>query len=132
MDYALGFSRDIVKQALNDVAEEVLNAERRTGWIRYPYKISAKNVPPEYLHKTQAQFFADNFAATVVQVLGYLLFREPSLDRMRNIEFRDAGERLRDAQGTLVREKVEKIIGLEGPFRSHRSTQLILKTIYLY
>lgn len=123
MDYALGFFQLIAKRALKRVAEEIEGGPR-TGWISDKSFGKGENAE-DYLYKIQAQFFADNFAMTVIQIISYLLFREASVDRLRNIEFSDATKRLND-------EKIDKIISLEGPFRARRSTQLILQTIYVY
>jgi hypothetical protein len=123
MDYALGFFQRIAERALKRMAEEI-EGGLRTGWISDKSFGKGKDAE-DYLYKLQAQFFADNFAATVIQIISYLLFREASIDRLRNIEFSDATKRLND-------EKIDKIISLEGPFRARKSTQLILQTIYVY
>ncbi|MEJ2622857.1 MAG: HD domain-containing protein [Candidatus Thiodiazotropha sp.] len=47
------------------------------------------------------------------------------ISRLRNIEFEDAGKR-------LTPEKIDKIIGLEGPYRARRSIESILQTIFVY
>jgi len=85
MDYALGFFQLIAKRALKKMAEEIEGGPR-TGWISDKSFGKKKNAE-DYLYKIQAQFFADNFAATVIQIISYLLFREASVDRLRNIEF---------------------------------------------
>lgn len=121
MDYALGFFERLADVALQKVTKELCGVGSKTGWIHSP----SINGDEQYRYQIQAQFFADNYAATVVQILSYLLFREKSIDQVRNIEFSDTRER-------LTSEKVEKILTLEGPFRSRRSTQLILKTIYVF
>ena len=55
----------------------------RTGWLR----TNQDGVTDEdYYVQAQAEFFADNLAATLIGILGYVLFREPCIDRLRNIE----------------------------------------------
>jgi len=132
MDYALGFFEKIAQRALVLINKEITQNGTRTGWIRDPGsslnsgsdEISGSD-EMRYRHKVQAQFIADNYAATVVQILSYLVFREESIDSLRNIEFSDTKARLTD-------EKIDKIIGIEGPFRARRATQLVLQTVYIY
>jgi hypothetical protein len=120
MDYALGFFQQIADAALQRVEEDVAG-QGRSGWVRQ----LGNDIEPEYLDRTQALFFADNYVMTVVQILGYLLFREPSIDRLRNIEFSDARSR-------LTPEKIAQLLSTEGPFRARRAVQAVLQTIYLY
>lgn len=122
MDYALGFFQRIADEALKRVEQE-LQGQDRTGWIRYSG--ASGTIDPDYLSKTQALFFADNYVMCLLQILDYLLFRESSLDRLRNIEFSDACNR-------LTPEKLAQLLSTEGPFRSRRAAQAILQTIYLY
>jgi len=132
MDYALGFFEKIAQRALVLINKEITQNGTRTGWIRDPGsslnsgsdEISGSD-EMRYRHKVQAQFIADNYAASVVQILSYLVFREESIDSLRNIEFSDTKARLTD-------EKIDKIIGIEGPFRARRATQLVLQTVYIY
>ena len=120
MDYALGFFQRIAEEALTRVGAD-LEGKGRTGWIRQP----GDDIDADYLTKTQALFFADNYVMCVIQILGYLLFREPSIDRLRNIEFGDARDR-------ITPEKLAQLLSTEGPFRARRAVQAILQTIYLY
>lgn len=128
MDYALGFFGNLGAAALKKVGCEILdNRVLPTGWLR---KHSVKDKmtlesEPAFFYKIQAQFYADNYAAIVIQILSYLLLREESINRLRNIEFSDAVSR-------LTEDKYDKLLALEGPFRSRRATQLILQTIYVY
>ena len=121
MDYALGFFQNIGAAALQRIEQELRGTKTPSGWI----PPAEPNIGAEFMAQAQAQFFADNFAATVVQILGYLIFREPASDRVRNIEFSDAKTRLTD-------EKMPQLLSLEGPARTRRSIQFILQTIYLY
>jgi hypothetical protein len=120
MDYALGFFQRIAEEALTRVTAD-LAGQGQTGWVRH----SGDDIDAEYLTKTQALFFADNYVMCVIQILGYLLFREPSIDRLRNIEFGDARDR-------ITPEKLAQLLSTEGPFRARRAVQAILQTIYLY
>jgi hypothetical protein len=120
MDYALTFFEKIASAALDKVSEE-LNKGQRTGWIR----VDDGTINPKCLPETQAQFFIDNYITTIVQILEYLLFRELSTDRIRNIEFSDANRR-------LTKEKLSQLLALEGPSRTRKATQIALQTIYLY
>ena len=143
MDYALGFLQKILRQALCQVMYEIIyenindktakdffsdKAPRvpalRTGWVRPKDKEDPDGDEKSY-YKTQAVFFADNFVATMIQILEHLLFRERAIDRLRNIEFNDTRDR-------LTEDKLNQLLGLEGPFRARRSIQAILQTIYLY
>jgi hypothetical protein len=124
MDYALGFFQHLAKAALARTSEE-LDGGPKTGWLRSMDE--AKELDDEFLAKTQAKYFADNYASTVVQILNYLVFREPRFDRARNIEFSDAARRIKEQS-----DKINQIIALEGPYRARRASQSILQTIYLY
>jgi hypothetical protein len=127
-DYALGFFQELAKEALKYAKEEVEDqpSAYRTGWLSISdvnYRLSESNF--EYFNQAQAQFFADNYAMTVIQILNHLLFRESSIDSPRNVEFSDAKKR-------LTKEKKKQILSLEGPCRSMSSIDLILQTIYIY
>ncbi len=124
-DYALGFFEKIAEQAL----EKIKQGDAK-GWT---YEGSRDNLDSNdgddntgtYFNKTQAQFIADNYVTTVIQILGHLLFREPSLDSPRNVEFSDATKRLTET-------KINQILSFEGPSRARKSIDLILQTIYVY
>ena len=124
MDYALGFFAKIVEAAFTRVNEELSGGER-TGWLRRKEANDPPEMTVDYLDRAQAQLFADNYVATVIQILGYLLFRDPSIDSIRNIEFNDATRR-------LTEDKIRQLLSLEGPARSRKSIQAVLQTIYLY
>ena len=121
MDYSLGFFQKLASVSLKKLAEE-LEGKTRTGWVRTDHDGIDD---PDYYHQAQAEFFADNFVASVVSILSYVLFREPSIDRLRNIEFSDASARLTD-------NKIEQLLALEGPFRTRRAVEAIMQTIYFY
>lgn len=144
MDYALGFFRKISARALAKVIGEIGGISvTHTGWIvpspckcstethptapdeQTPFNIQDQIQDLEYIGKTNAQFFMDNFAITVVQIIEHLLSREHSLHRIKNLEFEETRDRLTD-------EKIDQIISLEGPFRSQRSIQLLLETVFIY
>lgn len=146
MDYALSFFQKILRQALYQVICELIMQEggdnqiagmlfgnapkepaKRTGWIRDPGygDLKDEGATLEFYSKTQAVFFADNFVATMIQILEHLLFRERAIDRLRNIEFSDTKNR-------LTEDKLNQVLSLEGPYRARRSIQSILQTIYLY
>jgi hypothetical protein len=130
MDYALGFFQKLAETAWKQVADEFNGESKRqpSGWVRRPLdKIDSRSdeAVSEYLAKTHAQFFAENYVSTVIQILGYLLVREPSINRLRNIEFSDASNR-------LTPEKRSLLLSLEGPARTRRSIQHILQTIYIF
>jgi hypothetical protein len=123
MDYALGFFLKIAYRAIETVNAELNNTGCVTGWIRS--KNASPHEDPEEIKKAHGMFFIDNYCAIVVRMLGHLLFRERSIDQPSNIEFEDARNRLID-------EKIDKIIGLEGPYRQNRAIELILKTVFVY
>lgn len=138
IDYALGFFIAIVKRAIEKVAEEIMtliiyqdypdlrlkNVMKRTGWITDNRRGDDGIDGLEY-YQIQAEAFADNYATTVISILSYLLSKYDSIKGVKNLEFHDAKER-------LTEEKIDKIIDLEGPFRSHRAIELILQTISIY
>ena len=70
-------------------------------------------------------FEDDNFTSTVTQIISHILFRERSIDTLRNLEFKDVEERLTD-------EKIDAIISLEGPSRTKRTIDLILQTVFYW
>ena len=120
MDYALGFFQRIASAAL-----QAIEAERRggpkSGWIRNPENA----LPAELRDRTQAEFFADNYVATLIQTLSYLLARRQTTQGPGNIEFNDAVRRLTD-------EKLAQLLTLEGPFRARKAVEGVLQTVYFY
>jgi len=122
MDYSLGFFKKIAQRAINRVEAELNSGTISTGWIRSG---SSEGLTESYLDETNAMFFLDNYYSIVVRILGYLLFRERSSDKLCNIEFEDSTER-------LTNEKIDKIMAIEGPYRASRSIALILKTVFVY
>jgi hypothetical protein len=123
MDYALGFFQQLAKYALDKVLQELQSPDTvHTGWLR---RTTDNDIADYYLCRVQATFFADNFATTVIGILAYVLFRQPSIDRLRNIEFSDASRR-------LTPHKIEQLLALEGPLRARSSAEAIMQTIYFY
>lgn len=124
MDYSLGFFSMIARRAIDAIAAELRNTGRSTGWV-YQGSGGAREFPTDYLCKMNATFFIDNYAATIVKILSHLLFRERFTKQLSNLEFEDARNR-------LTEDKIDKIIGLEGPHRQDRSIELILRTVFVY
>lgn len=124
MDYALSFFEKLANVAFENVLCELYGKGERTGWLRYPFE-QPEEINEDNMFHVQARFFADNYVATVIQILEHLLFREKSIDKLRNIEFSDTRNRLTD-------EKMEKILSLNGPSGARGTVQLILKTIYIF
>lgn len=125
MDYALSFFTKIASRAFKVVADDISNNNNlKTGWIISRESIS-DNYTDDFKEKMNAIFFLDNYCSIIVRILANLLFRERSIDQTSNIEFMDARER-------LINEKIDKIIGLEGPFRQNRAIEMILKTVFVY
>lgn len=127
MDYALGFFTKIASRAIEKVNEE-LDGGRVTGWIRVESASKRGPYPPltaEQVFKANAGFFVDNYCATVAKILAHLLFRERSADQPSKIEFEDANSR-------LTPERIDKIIGLDGPYPQSRSIESILKSVFVY
>jgi hypothetical protein len=124
MDYSLGFFIEIATRAFLKVKDELTTDSLQTHWLT-SRDADSFGGDDNYLAKVQAQFFADNYVAIVVQILSYLLFREPYSEHFRNIEFSDATKR-------LTEEKMDKIIDIEGPYRSKKSIELILQTVTMY
>ena len=137
MDYAYGFFKKIVEQSLvyvnieliinNSEDPENINLSNRhrihTGWI---YKEKNNNdLESKFILTKNAEFFVENYTSTLVQILEHLLFREDKFDRIRNLEFFIARQRLSD-------EKIDRIIGLDGPFRTRHSMQLALESIFIW
>ncbi|MEJ2200280.1 MAG: hypothetical protein P8X63_04600 [Desulfuromonadaceae bacterium] len=143
MDYAFGFFIQIVKQALCHVNNELNKCSQsqdqnkdenkgedsslNTGWVYKPQSWfrTLDKEEDQFKTLTNAELFADNCAATIVQILHHLLFREEEISRLRNLEFWVASQR-------LTPEKIDRIIALEGPFRTRRAVQLALESIYLW
>lgn len=127
MDYALGFFTKIARRAIEAVDNELQTGKSVTGWIRSRNASASDPAKPseEQVRKANAAFFIDNYCATVVKMLAHLLFRERSIDQPSSIEFEDARNRLID-------EKIDKIIGMEGPYRQNKSIELILKSVFVY
>jgi hypothetical protein len=125
MDYSLGFFSKIAKRALEKISEElspetnqdILSSQetskkeptvwQKTNWIRPRDKEKDTKLFGDeagtYLDKVNAQFFIDNYADIVVRIFGHLLFRERTIESLRNIEFEDARTR-------LTEEKIDKIL----------------------
>jgi hypothetical protein len=146
LDYALGFFSRIADFAMREINSEIrFDQQGRTRWIysamtdasaMTDVKEREKLKPKEELQKEiynaveklvriNARFFADNFAAISIQIIEQILFREPELNRARNFEFADATSRLTD-------DKLRRMLGMEGPFRSRRGIHLILQTIFIW
>ncbi len=124
LDYAFVFFNKIVERALFLVSE----GPNYTNWIIDNPKCDreyVKEYDDEFLARINAEFFLDNYTSTVMQILEHLLFREKEIDRMRNMEFWVAGQR-------LTNEKIDRIITIEGPFRTRRSVQLALESIFIW
>lgn len=129
MDYSLGFFSKIATRAFFKVEEELKN-KNSTFQTHQTHWITSKDAgsfggDENYLARVQAEFFANNYVAIVVQILSYLLFRDSYSEHFRNIEFSDAANRLID-------EKIDKIIDLEGPYRTRKSIELIIQTVTMY
>ncbi|CAG0993974.1 hypothetical protein GEOBC_02529 [Geobacteraceae bacterium] len=124
MDYSLGFLHEIVKRALKKVKEEksIEGKGPCTGWS---CRIAPINLKKEFQNKIDAQLFASNYASTVIRILEHLLFREREINKLCNLEFVEATNRLTD-------EKIDKITSMEGPFQAGRAVQLILQIIFSY
>ncbi|MDJ0599654.1 MAG: HD domain-containing protein [Crocosphaera sp.] len=139
-DYALGFFEKIAQFALDKVQENDApgwtykdkDQENKGNQSDDKDKNESKDqenkgnqLDENYKNEINAQYFADNYVAVVIEILGYLLFRESSLDKPRNVEFKDATDRLTD-------DKLEQILNFEGLSRNRQSIELILQTIYVY
>lgn len=97
-----------------------------TGWVYKTHDWSLEVDPKDcFWLRTNAEFFADNFTSTIVQILQHLVFREEEIERLRNLEFWVATQR-------LTKEKIDRIISLEGPSRTRLAVQLALESIYLW
>ena len=125
----MGFFSKIATRAFFKVEEELKN-KNSTFQTHQTHWITSKDAgsfggDENYLARVQAEFFANNYVAIVVQILSYLLFRDSYSEHFRNIEFSDAANRLID-------EKIDKIIDLEGPYRTRKSIELILQTVTMY
>jgi hypothetical protein len=124
MDYSLGFFIKIAQRAAIHVEKELgKKDEPKTGWVHVTRSHGIGDT--KFLKQINLAFFADNFASTVIQIIDYLLFREKEVDQLRNFEFVEANKRLTD-------EKIDKILTLEGPYRSQKTIEQVLKTIFIY
>jgi hypothetical protein len=127
MDYAFGFFNKIARRALWLVNREILGqAGLQTGWVYQPLEgYVGRGGRDQWRIEINADFFADNLASTLVQILHHILFKEREISRLRNLEFWVASQRLTD-------EKIDRIIALEGPFRTRSSVQLALESIFIW
>jgi hypothetical protein len=127
MDYSLGFFKKILKRAIFKVNMEInkYSCQKHTGWIRNTMDDIQAHKKKKV--KIQATFFLCNYTIIVVQILSYLLSRDSPLNRMKNIEFADAEQRLKENINLI-----DKIIGLEGPYRAARSQQLALEIVTMF
>ena len=145
MDYAFGFFSKIAQRAILLVNLELIAYQYQTaqpaekdaaavnnwfttGWVYHSHRLESTKCAdagdqPDM--RRNAEFFADNYTSTLVQIIEHLLFREKEVERIRNLEFWIANERLTD-------EKVDRIIALEGPFRTRQSVQLALESIFIW
>ena len=126
MDYAFIFFNKIVERAFDRISKGELaggNGEQdriNTNWV-----IRRSGLKKDLLDRTNAEFFVDNYASTVMQILEHILFREQTIDRLRNLEFWVAGQR-------LTNEKIDRICSLEGPYRARRAIHLALESIFIW
>lgn len=141
MDYSLGFFMGICLRALDRVDFELQDNQKtnqginshynetvcfRTKWIRE--KCLPGFEQPEaqrVLYKLNATLFVENFTVTVVKIIDHLLFRSGDFNRIKNIEFNETRNRLSD-------EKIDTILGFNGPYNAERAIELILKTVFIY
>lgn len=94
----------------------------RTGWIRGRHE---RRLNDDFLNEINAQFFIDNYTATIIKIISYLLFREENIKNQRDLEFVDSGN-------SLTENKIDKIISHVGPFQASKSIQMAMQNIYLY
>ncbi len=151
LDYALGFFRPIAEVASRAVAaelaqqldvpvEETVDLSRygvranggatgkwRTGWIRDSADDPTDGNAKLFL-TMQARHFFENYVAVVTKLIGHVLFRERTGDRVFNVEFSDAKERL--SQGG--EERIRELADFEGPNRHRQAIHSILKSVFLY
>ena len=151
LDYALGFFKPIAEVASREVARELAHQVRpamrrkpakppryvvnksktagkaRTGWIRDSDDDPTDN-NCQLFFAMQARHFFDNYVAVVTGLIGHVLFRERTGDRVFNVEFSDAKERLTHSGVERVRE----IADFEGPNRHRQAIHSILKSVFLY
>lgn len=125
MDYALGFFIKIASRSLKLVCDELDGSGQKTKLISDKGKTAIAGGNNEFYLKIQANFFVNNYTVIVIQILSHLLSREKAIDRLRNIEFKEATDRLNE-------EKIDTILSLNGIYRSKRTIQLILQTVFLY
>lgn len=88
-------------------------------------KIASRAIENKYRNKSNIEPFMDNYISLVVQIIHLLMYREKTIDSHRNLEFFDAVNR-------LTNDKIDHILGQNGPYRLKRSIQLILKSIFIY
>ncbi|OQW90871.1 MAG: hypothetical protein BWK78_06010 [Thiotrichaceae bacterium IS1] len=128
LDYSLGFFRKLSEHAIDKVATQMNNVLLRkpsdhTGWISDNPGVFGDQL--EEWGEINSRYFVDNYVEIVVQIINYLLFRDPFNEHVLNFEFEDAGKR-------LTEDKIKRILFFEGPARSTKSTMLILETVFIY
>lgn len=79
----------------------------------------------EFLYDLNGQFFLDNYTATVIKIISYLLNREKVIDSPKDFQFLYAKNRLNS-------DKSKKITSMVGPFQTNKSVHYILQNIYIY
>lgn len=124
MDYSLGFFQKITEYILGKVMEEINEKTICTYWISTD-EISNWKGKEDDFWQMQARYFVDNYTAVVIHIISLLIFKDEKIDKIRNLEFKDAADRLKD-------KKIEAILALSGPYKERYSTNLILQTIFYW
>ncbi len=94
-----------------------------TSWIR---ERTLGDIDDEdFLSDLNAQFFLDNFTATIITIISYLLNREKEIDTPKDFQFLYAKDKLNT-------DKIRKITSMVGPFQTNKSVHYILQNIYIY
>lgn len=128
MDYSLGFFQKITEYILKQISDEIIYQQKITKWISTESESEWRNITrkdKEDYWKIQARYFVDNYTAIVIHIISLLIFKDEKLAKIRNLEFKDAADRLKE-------KKIEAILALNGPYKERYTTNLILQTIFYW
>ena len=93
-----------------------------SSWIRERTLTDIKDTT--FLFDLNVQFFLDNYTATIITIIGYILNRERDIDSPKDFQFLYAKDRLKP-------DKIKKITSMVGPYQTNKSIHYILQNIYI-
>lgn len=112
LDYALPFFRILASGVVTEAGNRVTQAQG--GSV-------------DDINRKMAGKVIEDYVSVVVQIIRHLLVREISFQRIRNIEFATARDRLE-----LSSEKVRRVLGYDGSYKQQRAIDLVLGSIFVW